>query len=32
MSLSMKILIVLTVLVFEAASTMLTVEVLGGHM
>jgi len=32
MSLSMKILIVLTVLVFEAASTMLTVEVLAGHL
>ena len=32
MSLSTKILIVLTVLVFEAASTMLTVEVLAGHL
>jgi len=32
MSLSMKILTVLTVLAFVAASTMLTVEVLGVHM
>jgi hypothetical protein len=32
MSLSTKILIVLTVLIFEAASTMLTFEVLAGHL